>query len=181
MKKYEKFSVEELKSICNESTSYREVASKLGYDPDWGSGIKTVKEMITKYQFDISHFTGQSHKKNCGNYRTPIEDYLTNKVKITSWKLRNRLLDEHIFEYKCSCCGLTTWLNNPIPLELHHKDGNKDNNTLENLELRCPNCHYFTDTYKTKNCRREHQDEKSPEWMLANSAKDLRVNAELSS
>ena len=48
MKKYEKFSVEELKSICNESTSYREVASKLGYDPDGGSAIKTVKEMITK-------------------------------------------------------------------------------------------------------------------------------------
>ena len=35
--------------------------------------------------------------------------------------------------------------------QINHKDGNKNNNSLENLELRCPNCHYFTDTYKTKN------------------------------
>ena len=31
------------------------------------------------------------------------------------------------------------------------KNGDKKDNQLENLELRCPNCHYFTETYKTKN------------------------------
>ena len=144
-------SIEEFTQICKESESVREVAQKLGYAPNGGGTAKRIKELISKYGIDISHFNGQGHTKNIGKYKTPIEDYLTNKVKITSHKLRLRLLQEGYFEHKCSCCGLTKWLDNPIPLELHHKNGDKDDNQLNNLELRCPNCHYFTDTYKTKN------------------------------
>ena len=151
MKKYEKFTEEELSQFCKESESYRDFALKIGYNPNGGSGIAAVKEVITKYNFDITHFNGQGHKKNVGKRRTSIEKYLSNETKITSHKLRQRLLEEKYFEPICSCCGLSEWLGQPIPLELHHKDGNKNNNSLENLELRCPNCHYFTDTYKTKN------------------------------
>lgn len=144
-------SIEEFTQICKESESVREVAQELGYAPNGGGTAKRIKELISKYGINISHFNGQGHTKNVGKYKTPIEDYLTNKVKITSHKLRLRLLQEGYFEHKCSCCGLTKWLDNPIPLELHHKNGDKDDNQLNNLELRCPNCHYFTDTYKTKN------------------------------
>lgn len=151
MKKYEQFTVEQLRLMCQESTSYRELAQKIGYSPNGGSGIQIVKEAIDKYNLDISHFTGQSHTKNVGIYKTPIEKYLNNETKITSHKLRVRLIKEGYFEKKCCCCGLSLWLGEEIPLELHHKDGNKNNNSLENLELRCPNCHYFTETYKTKN------------------------------
>lgn len=145
------YSLEEFQQICNESESVREVVQKLGYAPNGGGTAARVKRDIENNNIDISHFTGQAHTKNIGKYKTPIEDYLTNKVKITSHKLRLRLLKEGIFEYKCACCGNSEWLGQPIPLELHHKDGNKDNNSLDNLELRCPNCHYFTETYKTKN------------------------------
>lgn len=151
MKKYEQFSVEELAQMCKQSQSYRELATKIGYSPDGGSSIRTVKEVIEKYKLDISHFTGQSHTKNIGKYKTPIEKYFNNETQITSHKLRVRLIREGYFEKKCCCCGLTHWLGEEIPLELHHKDGDKNNNSLENLELRCPNCHYFTETYKTKN------------------------------
>lgn len=151
MKKYEQFSVEELAQLCKQSQSYRELAIKIGYSPDGGSGIKAVKEAIERHKLDVSHFTGQSHSKNIGKYKTPIEKYLSNEVRVTSHKLRIRLINEGYFEKKCSCCGLTHWLGEEIPLELHHKDGDKENNSLDNLELRCPNCHYFTETYKTKN------------------------------
>ena len=151
MKKYEKFTEEELLQFCNESESYREVALKIGYCPDGGSAIRAVKEMIQKYAFDVSHFCGQGHTKNIGKKRTSTEKYLNNEVKVTSHRLRQRLLEEHYFEPICCCCGFSEWLGQPIPLELHHKDGNKENNSLDNLELRCPNCHYFTETYKTKN------------------------------
>ena len=153
MKKYEKYTVEELKQICNESESYREVAQKIGYNPDGGSYLTSIKEMVKKCNLDTSHFKGQGHTKNVGKHRTPTEKYLEKEKKITSFKLRNRLIEDGYFEKKCCCCGLTTWLGEPIPLELHHKDGNKNNNNLSNLELRCPNCHYFTDTYKTKNIK----------------------------
>lgn len=154
MKKYEMFSKEQLQQFCNESESYREVAAKIGYSPDGGSSIATVKEMVALYNFDTSHFKGKGHSKNIGRRKTSTEAYLNNEVKITSHKLRLRLLKDGYFENKCCCCGLTEWLGQPIPLELHHKDGNKDNNNLSNLELRCPNCHYFTETYKSKNVGR---------------------------
>ena len=165
MRKYEQYTKEELQNFCNESTSIRELAIKIGYKQDSGGNIKMVKEMIKELNLNCNHFTGQSHKKNLGKIRTNTEDYLTNKVKITTHKLRLRLLQEKYFEEKCNKCGGTEWLGEKIPLELHHKDGIKDNNSLENLELLCPNCHVFTDTYKTKNWKvnTEHQDEKSLE------------------
>jgi len=146
-----KISIEEFAQICKESESVREVMQKMGYSPNGGGTSKRIKSLIEQYEIDTSHFNGQGHTKNIGKYRTPIEKYLSNEIKITSHKLRLRLLQEGYFEHKCSCCGLTEWLGQPIPIELHHKDGNKENNALSNLEMRCPNCHYFTDTYKTKN------------------------------
>ena len=152
MSKCDNFTKEQLQEFCDKSESYRDLKCYIGYKPDGGGGTnQVIKEIINKYDLNTSHFKGQGHRKNVGKYRVPIEKYLNNEIKIQSYKLRNRLLKEGYFEYKCSCYGLSEWLGNPIPLELHHKDGNKNNNSLENLELRCPNCHYFTDTYKSKN------------------------------
>lgn len=165
MKKYEQYTKEELQSFCDESTSLRELARKIGYSQNGGGSIQTVKEMIKSLDLNCSHFTGQSHQKNLGKVKTKTQDYLDGIVKITSHKLRLRLIAEGYFEEVCNRCGGNEWLGEKIPLELHHKDGNKDNNSLENLELLCPNCHVFTDTYKIKNWKvnTEHQEEKSLE------------------
>jgi len=55
------------------------------------------------------------------------------------------------FGHKCMNCGLSKWLDKDIPLELHHEDGDCKNNLITNLKLLCPNCHTFTDNYKSKN------------------------------
>ena len=80
-------------------------------------------------------------------------EYLNESKDIQTNKLRKKLLDEGYKEYKCECCGNSEWMGKPIPLEVHHKDGNRDNNTLENFELLCPNCHAFTDSYRGKNSK----------------------------
>jgi hypothetical protein len=36
-------------------------------------------------------------------------------------------------------------------LKLHHIDGNRYNNSLENISLLCPNCHALTENYRAKN------------------------------
>lgn len=151
MKKYENFTAEKLKVFVKESESFRELAIKCGYSPDTGNYINTMKQMVFEYKLDVSHFKGHGHTKNIGNTKRPIEDYLTNKQQIQSYKLKERLFKEGYFDKVCMRCGLTEWLGNPIPLELHHKDGNKKNNQLSNLEILCPNCHCFTETYKSKN------------------------------
>lgn len=48
-------------------------------------------------------------------------------------------------------CGLTEWPSDPISLELHHINGDGQDNRLENLTLLCPNCHSQTDTWGGRN------------------------------
>ena len=52
---------------------------------------------------------------------------------------------------QCECCHNTTWLNQPIHLHVHHIDGDRSNNCLDNLMLLCPNCHSYTDNFGSKN------------------------------
>lgn len=52
---------------------------------------------------------------------------------------------------KCNKCKLNKWLNEEIPLELEHIDGNHKNNERNNLEALCPNCHALTPTWRGRN------------------------------
>ena len=79
-----------------------------------------------------------------------IEDYTSNKVPMQSDKLKIRLINEGYLEPRCGICGITRWLDGEVPLQLDHKDGNKDNNNLRNLRLLCPNCHALTPQYRLK-------------------------------
>ena len=72
-------------------------------------------------------------------------------------KVRQKLLKEGIKKHICEGCLNTTWNGQPIPLEVHHKDGDKTKNDLENLQLLCPNCHALTDTYRGKNTKKHKQ------------------------
>lgn len=80
-----------------------------------------------------------------------IQDYLSNTRTIGSYKLKVRLLKSGLMKHTCNRCHGEKWENEPIPLELHHIDGQKRNNTLTNLQLLCPNCHVFTNNYRGKN------------------------------
>jgi len=51
----------------------------------------------------------------------------------------------------CNHCKLTEWRGHPIILELEHRDGDRTNNTRENLEAICPNCHSLTATWRGRN------------------------------
>jgi hypothetical protein len=53
--------------------------------------------------------------------------------------------------HRCETCENIEWLGNPIPLELHHKNGDFEDNSPENVDLVCRNCHAFTDTFGVKN------------------------------
>ena len=76
--------------------------------------------------------------------------YFNNEIPITSYKLKKRLLKDGIKGNYCECCKLDTWNNKPIPLELHHVNGNNSDNSLSNLMLLCPNCHALTDNYRNR-------------------------------
>lgn len=109
---------------------------------------------IKKFGLDVSHFTGQGW--NVGLKFRPrksqkIDDVLTKGSTVQSYKLKNRLLQEQLKEKRCECCGLIEWLGKEIPLELHHINGDRSDNRIENLQLLCPNCHAQTDNYRGLN------------------------------
>jgi hypothetical protein len=149
--KKKKYTDEQLIAAVKESTSIRQVLLYLGLAPRGGS-YRTIHNAINKLNLDTSHFTGQAWSKSkVLNKRISTDDYLSNKKPIASYKLKNRLLDCKALQPTCNNCHLSTWLDNPIPLELDHIDGNNSNNNLDNLRLLCPNCHALTPTYRGKN------------------------------
>lgn len=117
--------------------------------------LKCKPETLNSYlqKMDIQYDGNQAGKglsKNNSHYMTLI-DYLANSQDIQTNKIRQKLLKEGYKEYKCEKCGLSEWLGQPIVLEVHHRDGDRTNNTIENFQLLCPNCHAQTDSYRGKN------------------------------
>jgi 5-methylcytosine-specific restriction endonuclease McrA len=75
---------------------------------------------------------------------------LSKGVGVPSHRLKLRLLEDGLKQHQCEECGLDEWMGQLIPIELHHIDGNRFNNNLENLQLLCPNCHALTPNYSCK-------------------------------
>lgn len=149
--KFKKYTKEELIEAVANSASLRQSLDKLNVNPS-GGNYQVIKKYINLLDLDTSHFSGQAHNKGkILGPKSSLEDIFSNKRKITTHRLRLRLIKEKVFESKCQKCNLTEWLQQPIPLELHHIDGNNQNNNLKNLQLLCPNCHALTPNYRGKN------------------------------
>lgn len=129
--------------IIKHSKSVKSIAGllrKLGLKPA-GGNYYNIKKWLQFLDIDTSHWTGQGW--NNGERLKDWSNYTKNE------SIKPHLIKErgHI----CEECGLEKWLGRPIPIELHHKDGDRTNNDPENLSLICPNCHTFTDNYKIRN------------------------------
>lgn len=136
---------DEIETAVKTSISYIEVLRKLKVN-ERGRNAETLKKKIKEYGISTTHFTGRARVYRNGKERS-IQDYFTRNSTLQSSKVRIRLVKEGIVDYKCAICGLSMWRGKPIVLQLHHIDGDHHNNSLENLQLLCPNCHSQTDNY----------------------------------
>ena len=134
-------------SVCKNSFTMAEASRKLNLH------FNTFKKYALEFNCWKPNPSGKGMKKKPQS-KIKTKDILLGKYPdYQTFKLKTRILNEHIKDSKCECCGLSEWNNLPIPLELHHKDGNRTNHKLENLMLLCPNCHAQTDTYRAKNIK----------------------------
>jgi DNA-binding CsgD family transcriptional regulator len=84
---------------------------------------------------------------------TPIAALCVADTPRTRGNLKRRLLREGLKEGRCEGCGLHRWQGRTLPLALHHVNGDRDDNRLENLEILCPNCHALTANFAGRNRR----------------------------
>ena len=149
---------EELEKAAKQSSSIAEMCRTLGLRP-CGGNYRQMHNAIEKFALDTSHFTGQGW--NVGLKFKPFEEKPMGEILVKgstyqSFKLKRRLLKEGFKQHVCERCGLSEWQASPIPLELHHLNGNNKDNRLENLQLLCPNCHALTGSYRGRNKKSPH-------------------------
>ncbi len=74
----------------------------------------------------------------------PIMDLIEGRVPVEHFdpkKIKQRIIFEALIEEKCAKCGFNERrvIDQKVPLVLNHKDGNKKNFQLDNLEFLCYN------------------------------------------
>lgn len=109
----------------------------------------TLETHLKNHGIDYKGNMGAKGFKFAPNKKNSIEYLGTDKI-INSYKLKIKLLSEGIKEEKCEICEKTEWMGKKIPLDLHHKDGNRFNNDLVNLQILCKNCHGLTPNHSKK-------------------------------
>lgn len=99
-------------------------------------------------------YKGQQSKKGQfkgGNAYKDALYYIENDVQIPSHRLKLKLIRDGLKKSECEICGLSKWQGVDLPLELHHKNNNHFDNSLENLQILCPNCHAIQEGNSGKN------------------------------
>lgn len=158
-----KWTEQRLEEAVKTSLNLRDVLSKLGLQQA-GGNYETIKWWIQKLNIETTHFikiNPLKGKKSGVVKKRPLDGILIENIHLNSSNLKKRLIADGIFKHICNSCQKTEWIsrttNNkvvPISLELEHKNGNKFDNKLENLELLCPICHSYTTTYGGRNIKR---------------------------
>lgn len=107
----------------------------------------------------------------------PLMDILEGRVPIhhfTPKKLKIRIIQEALLEEKCSHCGFEERRIQDfrVPLVLQHKNGDKEDFRLDNLEFMCYNCSFLyavspiTDSQVERMEEYVDKNEKEFDWEL---------------
>lgn len=117
-----------------------------------GGNHRYISSKIMEHGIDTGHFTGQAWNKgrklgeNYNGTQKPLEEILVANGHYSSNRLRRRLISSGLKVEECEGCGLASWKDKKLPLELHHINSKPNDNRLTNLQILCPNCHSVVDT-----------------------------------
>ncbi|WKW85826.1 HNH endonuclease [Gordonia Phage PhinkBoden] len=130
------WSDDDLRAAVRSSQTYADVARALSMHPG-SSTVGRLRDRTQALGLDTRHFTRAR----------PREDMFRSGVRYHTG-MRDRYLQ--LMPYECQICGVSKWCGQPLTLQLDHIDGDRMNNTLQNLRLLCPNCHSQTATWSRK-------------------------------
>lgn len=120
------------------------------------SETRALKSIQTKAAWERGelkghHFTQDEALKGSStakeNLRKKSEQALREgRYEDLPFNVRRQVIFEEA-KYTCQVCGNALWLDKPIWLEIHHKNGNHQDNRKENLLVVCLNCHATVDPH----------------------------------
>ena len=131
--------------VCQESDTMAKAAATLGLH------FNTFKRKAVKLGCYKPNQAGKGITKKDNGNKISLDEILGGKHHYYQTnKLRKRLISEGYKTGECEECHITEWNGKPITIELDHIDGNRNNHSLENLKMLCPNCHSQTPTFRGK-------------------------------
>ncbi len=128
--------------FCNHSCSSK-YYNKIKFPYHKGDNRRDKYKSIREKYGDIKGGALLTALKNEELLSIPFESIISFDRK------RKRIILEQ--SGKCNSCGVDKWLGRSLSLEVDHKDGNNNNDSRDNLEALCPNCHSITDTWRGRN------------------------------
>ena len=149
---------DKLQKIILESTSISEVLRKINLKPAGANHIE-LTNYLKNSNFDTHTLVGRKIKRfdNTGIPNKKLSQQLSINSTRNSGMIRRRLILEGIKENRCELCGIDSWRGEDIICELHHINGDRSDNRLENLIMLCPNCHSQTSNFRGRNSKGDLQ------------------------
>lgn len=145
--------IKHLQDIISDSTSVSEVLRKLDKADRGANHTLLVKFLREHPEINTETLVGRRIQRvsRKGIPLQKLSEILIENGSGNSNKIKQRLIKEGVKEKKCELCNNTEWLGMPIPLDLHHINGNHFDNRLENLIILCPTCHRLSENWGSKN------------------------------
>jgi len=130
--------VDVAKNVCLVNDDVSKISARL---------CKNIKKYINENNLDTSHFR---HSSKVGyNVTRTNEEVFAKNSDVSQSTVKKRFIAK--VKYECAVCGVASWNNAHLSLQLDHIDGDNQNNLIANLRLLCPNCHSQTENFGSKN------------------------------
>ena len=138
MRKYRNYTDNDIITKASQVKSMAELLKSIGLKAV-GGNYSNMRRTLQKLGVDCSHWI--------------VDNGWSRGKQLKDWSeyTKGTSLKPHLIKLRtntCECCKNTHWLDRLIKLEVHHLDGDRTNNKLENLQLLCPNCHSYTDGFR---------------------------------
>ena len=132
-----------------------ECCRKIGLSEKGSNGRTQIHKRCKELNIDDSHLSNSHPLTRHNPQKQDMKKILVkNSTYLNRTALKQRLIDEHLLEYRCAICGNKgEWNNYPLTLQLDHINGVNNDNRLSNLRFLCPNCHSQTTTFSGRNKR----------------------------
>jgi hypothetical protein len=123
--------------------------------PECGKTFKNIYAMSSHKAHCMSlnsteHLAG-SRGWSKGKILAPKEEIFCAHSRYDTGYAKKALIQWKLREEACETCGIDSWCDKPIVLELDHINGDNRDHRLENIRLLCPNCHSQTPTWRGRN------------------------------